>query len=121
MTDATEPPTPAAPQAAAPAAPSSDEAPAASFRGPGDWLRTAIVWVFAAAAGTGVLVGAGASQRVDALLIVVVAAVLLAFVLQLAPGRAAGFVTRLAASIAGAIALLGALTGVFALLGAFGH
>ena len=97
--------------------------PAAPDRvaGAGDWVRIAAVWAFAALAGTAVLVALAPARRIDGLMIVVVSALLLTFVLQLATARSTCLIARLSLSLTGAAVVLAVLSGVSVLLGAFGQ
>lgn len=75
------------------------------------WLSVIPVWVVAVLGA--VLVGALAGDRyLDWLAVVLAGCTLLAFVIQLAVSQRIGLVTRLMASVAGALAVLVVATGV---------
>ncbi len=96
-------------------------ADAPTFTGAADWVRVSVVWAFALAAGVLALVLVPADSRIDTLLIVITSAIILAFVLQLSAARASGFILRMAASVTGAAAVLGVLSGIAVLLGTLGR
>src|SRR5690554_2240212 len=84
------------------------------------WASIVTVWVLVALAAVATVVFAASGERLQWFPIILGAATILSFCLQLALDSKVGFVNRLTTSVAGAVVLLALATGLVALLGPLG-
>ena len=81
------------------------------------WKSVAVVWVFGAVCALLVGLLSDPGQYVAWIGLSAAGCTIVTLCIQLASGRPEGYVNRVTASIVGAIVVLGAATGIFALLG----
>lgn len=79
-------------------------------------IGLSIVWLAAAFIAVAICLFAPTESRAVWLSIGLGMSVIISFAVQVAVGRAQGFITRMAASVAGALVLMGVISGIFWLI-----